>query len=235
MAETGYAVDPERPDARPGHDPHPAAPACGRRRGGDVEAERRSSRGLGHLQTGDPPGIQGRRTDLPGVAGKPERVLWPSGNHPLDPGQRGGDHPPGRRPGKERPPTVRFWRGSAWTGDGPGWTGPGRARPPWPIPPGSCWCPVPPDTPSRLPPWNWSRTASSPSTTPGIRAGRAGPSRAFSGGWCGRADSISNPGGATSLSPSFERWVKSKLGGRMSWFFSSKGGRSFRSFFAPAA
>ena len=32
------------------------------------------------------------------------------------------------------------------------------------------------------------------------------------------------------MSPSFERWVKSKLGGWTSWFFSSKGGRSFRSF-----
>ena len=37
-------------------------------------------------------------------------------------------------------------------------------------------------------------------------------------------------GGATSLSPSFERWVNSKLGGWTSWFFSSTGGRSFRSF-----
>ena len=32
------------------------------------------------------------------------------------------------------------------------------------------------------------------------------------------------------MTPSFERWVKSKLGGRTSWFFSSKGGRSSRSF-----
>ena len=35
---------------------------------------------------------------------------------------------------------------------------------------------------------------------------------------------------ASSLTPSFERWVFAKLGGWTPWFFSSKGGRSFRSF-----
>ena len=37
-------------------------------------------------------------------------------------------------------------------------------------------------------------------------------------------------GGASFLAPSFERWVKSLVGGWTSWFFFSKGGRSFRSF-----
>ena len=57
--------------------------------------------------------------------------------------------------------------------------------------------------------------------SPGAERGRTGPDSQ------GRGAGL---GGATSLSPSFERWMKSKLGGWTSWFFSSKGGRSFRSF-----
>ena len=46
----------------------------------------------------------------------------------------------------------------------------------------------------------------------------------------GRRRSIRSFGGASFLAPSFERWGNSKLGGGTSWFFSSKKGRSFRSF-----